>query len=314
MATRLGRATVLLLALLLALALPGGGDAARAQGDAAQPSLLLYNTVASLLAGDLLNTVTIGEVERDLGAFPPDWPVVGVGTTNWFGRNGELLPDGTAAALHYWWADPDPPTHATIRDLADWPTDPALGGQPYLPFVGLAVGDPATAERFVLADADDVHARLAERLAARGVALAGLRLEGAFGPVHTTVAYNIPLTGLDLSGGYVGDDYFRFGDYAPADWTMVGLYAAAPALQPAIAAPDQAIHLHGYQPATLLGGHIGRAQARQVAVTVWPLREVVARRGRLQGPKAGWLPAPLGRPLLPHPADLPTSALAGARR
>src|SRR5581483_2622416 len=55
MATRLGRATVLLLALLLALALPGGGDAARAQGDAAQPSLLLYNTVASLLAGDLLN-------------------------------------------------------------------------------------------------------------------------------------------------------------------------------------------------------------------------------------------------------------------
>jgi hypothetical protein len=285
---------MVLLALLLALGLPGGGGAARAQGGPAQPTLLLYNTVESLLAGDLLNTVTSGEVSRDLAAFPPDWPVVGVGTTNWFGRNGELMPTGTTTALHYWWADPDPPTHATIRDLADWPTDPALGGEPYLPFLGLAVGDPAAAVTLQVENVDDVHAWLAERLAAENIALAGVRLEGEFGPVQTTVAYNIPLTGLDLSGGYVGDDYFRFGDYAPATWTMVGLYAAAPALQPAIAAPDQAIHLHGYQPATMLGGHIGRAAAVQVAATVWPLREVVARRGHLQGPKAGWVPVPRG--------------------
>jgi hypothetical protein len=289
---RSGRMAMVLLALLLALALPGSGDVAGAQDGTAQPSLLLYNTVESLLAGDLLHTVTIGEVDHDLAAFPPGWPVVGVGTTNGSGRNGELMPQGTAAALHYWWADPDPPTEATIRDLADWRTDAALDGQPYLPFVGLAVGDPATAVTLQAENVDDVHAWLADRLAAEGIALAGVRLEGAFGPVQTTVAYNIPLTGLDLSGGYVGADYFRFGDYAPADWTMVGLYAAAPALQPAIAAPDQALHLHGYQPATLLGGHIGRAAARQVTATAWPLREVVARRGRLQGPKAGWRPAP----------------------
>jgi len=240
-------------------------------------------------------------VNRDLAAFPPNWPVVGVGTTNWFGRNGELMPEGTAAALHYWWADPDPPTHATIRDLAAWRTDRALGGEPYLPFVGLAVGDPAAAVTLSLDDVDDVHAWLAARLAAQGIALAGIRLEGSFGPVQTTVAYNIPLTGLDLSGGYVGDDYFRFGDYAPAAWSMVGLYAAQPALQPAVAAPGQALHLHGYQPATMLGGHIGRAAAQQVTATVWPLTDVVARRGRLQGPKAGWVPAPLARSgLLPR--------------
>jgi hypothetical protein len=296
--TRLGRTAILLLALVLALALPGGGDAARAQGGAA-PALLLYNTVESLLSGDLLNTVTLDEVNRDLAAFPPDWPVVGVGTTNWFGRNGEMMPNGTAAALPYWWADPEPPTHATIRDLVAWQTDPALGAEPYLPFVGLAVGDPAAAHRFVLHGENDVHARLAERLAAEGVELAGVQLDGAFGPVQTTVAYNIPLTGLDLSGGYVGADYFRFGDYAPANWTMVGLYAAAPALQPAIAAPDQAIHLHGYQRNAMLGGHIGKAASQQVTVTVWPLREVVARRGHLQGPKAGSLP------VLPAVARLP---------
>jgi hypothetical protein len=295
---RPGRAVVVLLALLLALALPGDWGAASAQSGGAQPSLLLYNTVESLLAGDLLNTVTLGEVNRDLAAFPAGWPVVGVGTTNWFGRNGELLPDGTATALRYWWADPDPPTHAAIRDLADWRTDPALGSEPYLPFIGLAVGDPAGAVTLRVENVDDVHAWLAERLAAEGIALAGVRLDGAFGPVQTTVAHNIPLTGLDLSGGYVGDDFFRFGDYAPADWRMVGLYAAAPALQPAIAAPDQPIHLHGYQPATLLGGHIGRAPVRQATATVWPLREVVARRGRLQGPKAGWVPVP-GAPARP---------------
>jgi hypothetical protein len=98
---------------------------------------------------------------------------VGVGTTNWFGRNGELLPDGTAAALHYWWADPDPPTYAAIHDLADWRTDAALGGEPYLPFVGLAVGDPAAAVTLQVEDVDDVHGWLAERLAAEGIALAG---------------------------------------------------------------------------------------------------------------------------------------------
>src|SRR3954451_3073438 len=295
---RLGRTALVLLTLLLALALPGGGQEARAQGGAA-PSLLLYNTVESLLSGDLLNTVTLGEVDDALAAFPPDWSVVGLGTTNWFGRNGEMLPNGTAAALPYWWADPDPPTEASIRNLAAWRSDPALGAEPYLPFVGLAVADPAQAITLPIENVDDVHAWLAERLPAAGVHLAGVRLEGAFGPVQTTVAYNIPLTGLDLSGGYVGGDYFRFGDYAPATWSMVGLYAAAPALQPAIAAPDQAVHLHGYQPAAMLGGHVGKAAARQVTATIFPLRDVVARRGHLQGPKAAWLPAPLGAARLP---------------
>ena len=62
-------------------------------------------------------------------------------------------------------------------------------------------------------------------------------LEGEFGRVTTSVSYNLPATGLDLSGGYVGADYFRFGDYAPAVWQMNGLYTSTPALQPVIAAP-----------------------------------------------------------------------------
>src|SRR5690242_9737791 len=45
-------------------------------------TLLVYNTVQGLLSGDLLNAVTVPLVRSDLAAFPADWPVVGVGTTN----------------------------------------------------------------------------------------------------------------------------------------------------------------------------------------------------------------------------------------
>ena len=51
-----------------------------------------------------------------------------------------------------------------------------------------------------MTDVPDVHAWLEEQLDANGIDLAGLQLRGQFGPVKTTVAYNIPLTGLDLRG------------------------------------------------------------------------------------------------------------------
>jgi len=132
-----------------------------------------------------------------------------------------------------------------------------------------------------------------------------VQLRGQFGPVNTTVAYNIPLTGLDpsgralrlrsgqasgrsLSGGYVGEEHFRFGEYVTATWTMNGLYAADPDLQPVISTPGHPLHLHGYQTAVAglptvpqLGGHVGSASAISVTATVWPLSQVITRSGEL---------------------------------
>jgi hypothetical protein len=301
-------ASLLALSLLAALGPPGtaqsaGATAERApegasaaierQATAAQPTLLVYSTVERLLSGDLLNTVSPAEVRAELARYPASWDVVGVGTTGWIGRNGELMPDGTAAAPRFWWADPDSPSQAMVVDVTAGGVAPPKASVGF-PFLGLATGDPSTALTWTVDEGADVHRWLAERLASAGIGLAGVQLRGEFGPVKTTVAYNIPLTGLDLSGGYVGADYFRFGDYAPATWTMNGLYAADPALQPVISTAGNPLHLHGYQPSTMLGGHIGSATALRVTATIWPLAELVERPVHS-----------LGAPLASHLLGLP---------
>jgi hypothetical protein len=242
--------------------------------DAPRATLLAFNTVERLLAGDLLHTVTISAVQTSLAAFPSDWPVVGLGTTNRTGRNGELAPDGTAGALRLWWADPDSTPQGNIVNLAD-NIPPDVG----FPFIGLAVGNPSTAIVWTAQNVPDVHAWLEQKLAAQGIDLAGVQLFGEFGAVKTTVAYNLPLTGLDLSSGYAGPEYFRFGEYVTHTWTMDGLYAADPALTRVISTPKNPLQLHGYEGDVRLGGHVGSAQAISLTATVWPLEQMVISRG-----------------------------------
>ncbi|MFQ5594566.1 MAG: S-adenosyl-l-methionine hydroxide adenosyltransferase family protein, partial [Anaerolineae bacterium] len=210
------------------------------------------------------------------------------------GRNGEMMPDGTAGNPHFWWADPTTPIGkdgqamgGAVRDLRSLAPLLLSSPAPQLPFLGLAIGDPATAIIWSLQDIDNVHAWLEEKLADGEIDLAGVQLRGEFGPVKTTVAYNIPLTGLDLSGGYVGSDYFRFGQYITATWTIDGLYAAAPALQRIVSTAGHPLHLHGYQTETMLGGHVGSATAISVTATIWPLSQVNTRRGELRSQTSG---------------------------
>jgi hypothetical protein len=250
----------------------------------AEPTLLVYNSVTGLLAGDLGHTVTVPEVEADLTPFPSEWPVVGVGTTDWRGRNGEMMPDGTAGALHFWWADPDSPSHAALHDDADPGYVARLHHAVRIPFLALAIADPATALTWPLEPTDDVAGWLRARLAAAGIELAGLRLRGEFGLTKTTDSYNLPTTGFDLCGGYVGEDHFRFVDYEQGGWVMNGLYAAEPALAGLIAVPNDPLHLHGYQPGAMVGGHVGRAVARSGTATLWPLQAVVRRQAPLTPP------------------------------
>jgi len=271
-------------ALLLRTA-PGAVSPARA-ARAAQPgrplsTLLVYNTVQGLLSGDLLNAVTVARVREDARAWPAGWPVVGVGTTNFADRTGELFPGGVASDLRFWWADPDSASQAAVLDLGEPPAAAVVR----MPFLALAFADPARAMHWWARDVPDVHPWLRENLRLTGIEIAAVLLEGMFGEVKTTVSYNLPLTGLDLSGGYTGADYFRFGDYGPADWRMNGLYTSIPALAPVISTAENPLHLHGYQPAALLGGHITSAAAWDVRVTVWPLDQLAVRRGMTAGSK-----------------------------
>jgi len=243
---------------------------------AAEPSLVVYSSVERLLGGNLENTISVAEAQADLARFPSDWPVVGVGTTNWLDRNGELMPDGTAGATRFWWADPASPSLSDVKNLADPSVIAALGQEPRLPFVGLATGNPATAVTWTLQNVDDAYDWLGQKLVEAGIGLAGIQLQGQFGPVKTTVAYDIPSATGDTgdSSGVKSHSV----DYPAGTWTMNGLYAGDPSMQPVISTEGQPLHFHGYQPGAMRGGHITSAAAVNVTATVWPLTQTTSAR------------------------------------
>lgn len=248
----------------------------------ARSRLLVYNTVDRLLRGDLFHTVTVEDVLKDLQRYDASWPVVGIGTTNWLRRNGEVIADGQAGAPRFFWADPEgEPTGQILDVCTQTPSDsgavlvtPRVDSNDEVanfPFLAVAICNPATALSWDVADVESVHQAVIERMTAENVGVAGVQVRGQFGQVKTTDAYNVPITGLDLTKGYVGDDYFRFASYDESTWTMNGIFAANPSLQPFISVTGVPLHLHGYRPNEADGGHIVSAVARSATVTVWPL-------------------------------------------
>lgn len=171
-------------------------------------SLLVYNTVDRLLRGDLFHTVTTADVIDDLAVYPDDAPVVGIGTTSWLRRNGEVIAGGTARSPQFLWADPESSPVGQVIDVC-WqrPTEsgtrlvtPRIDDndeQANFPFLALAVCDPAQSIQMEIADVADAHSWLIDELGKRNVGVAGVQFRGQFGAVKTTDAYNVPLGGLD---------------------------------------------------------------------------------------------------------------------
>lgn len=251
-------------------------------------ALLVYNTVDRLLRGDLFHTVTTADVIEDLSAFPENYPVVGIGTTSWLRRNGEVIADGTSQSPQFLWADPESSPVGQVIDVC-W-QQPSETGTPLVtprlddndqqanfPFLALAVCDPAQSMQWDIADVADAHRWLTEELGSRNVGVAGVQFRGRLGSVKTTDAYNVPLGGLDLSRGYVGDQYFRFCQYESDDWLLNGIYAANPSLQPFISVANHPLHLHGYRTSARDGGHIVSAEVIAASVTVWLLDDLILR-------------------------------------
>ncbi len=248
----------------------------------ARSTLLVYNTVDRLLRGDLFHTVTAYDVLHDLSRYDADWPVVGIGTTNWLRRNGEVIADGSAGLPRFFWADPDSqPVGQVIDVCTQQPSDTGVvlitprvdsnDEQANFPFLAVAVCNPANALTWDLDGVENVHQFLIERLTAENIGVAGVQVRGQFSEVKTTDAFNVPITGLDLSKGYVGDDHFRFASYGESDWVLNGIFAANPSLQPFISVTGVPLHLHGFRPADDDGGHIVSAAAQTATATAWPL-------------------------------------------
>lgn len=246
---------------------------------------IVYNTVDRVLRGDMFHTVTMSTIMADLAAFDPTWPIVGIGTTNWLRRHGEVIVERMDGDLRFLWSDPNSTPEARILDLereipADALVTPQYGvddREPNFAFLTLAVGNPADAFTLKIDSGENLHQALREQLAAHNIGVAGLQLRGRFDRVRFTAAYHLPLTGLDLSKGHVGEDHFRTGEAEQEEWVMNGLYAANPSLHPLISVPGVPVHLHGYMPGPMRGGHINSASASGITVTVWPVDDLTMK-------------------------------------
>jgi hypothetical protein len=251
-------------------------------------ALLVYNTADRLLRGDLFHTVTTADVIDDLAPYPLDVPLVGIGTTSWLRRNGEVIAEGTTRSPRFLWADPESSPVGQVIDVC-WQRPSASGPalvtprlddndeQANFPFLALAVCDPAQSLTWEITDIPNAHEWLVAQLLERNVGVAGVQFRGTFGQVDTTDAYNIPLGGLDLSKGYVGDQFFRSSHYDGDPWLMHGIFAANPSLRPFFSVATQPLHLHGYRTQARDGGHVVRAQVTTASVTVWPLNDLVLK-------------------------------------
>ena len=249
-------------------------------------TLVVYNTADRLLRGDFFHTVSVKHIGADLADYPSDWLTLGVGTTNWMGRNGEVIIDGTVKQPRYLWADPDSDPAGDILDIVTRRprqtgktplVTPEYGvddEEPHFPFVAVAICDPGSSESLRGENIDNIHDWLIEKLMADNWGLIGLRIWGEFVHVQITDAYNLPLGGLDLSDGYKGEDHFRIEAYDTGQWAMSGLYAANPSLQPFISVPGLPLHLHGFEQDILQGGHIVRAQAMTIEADICPLDDL----------------------------------------
>lgn len=251
-------------------------------------TLLVYNTADRLLHGDLFHTVTPQNVMDDLAAYPADFPIVGVGTTNWLRRNGEVIVDGRIDTPRFFWADPEGMPVGQILNLCfETPTDhgtplitPRVDDddrQAHFPFLVVAIGDPANALMLSASNVASAHEWLIGEMSQRNIGVAGVQVRGTMGTVKLADAYNVPLTGLDLSKGYVGEDYFRFCEFSVSEWRLNGVYAANASLQPFFSVVGVPLHLHGYRPDALEGGHIVSAQVLEATATLWPLDDLVLK-------------------------------------
>lgn len=246
-------------------------------------ALLAFNTVERLLRGDFFHTTSVGEVRDALAAYPADWTVVGLGTTNWRGRHGELLVDGTAGAAGFTWIDP-------LRWAAE-PLDLAQAEETALPFAAVAVCDPGLAPlRFTIGTGEDVFEAVAAACREANIGLAALRLQGMLGEAEHQVMCEIPLGGVRQGAPAVA----RRATTAGLEWDAVGFYAANPTIQTMLAHGRSRVHLHG-RASDGLGGHLNWAGAVGAEATVWPVDELALR---IRGLGAAVRP-------LPQPQSIP---------
>ncbi len=250
--------------------------------------LLAYNTVERLLKGDFFHFSSIEEITQEIARFGSKWPVIGLGTTNWYKRNGEAMVEGKAGKPEFLWADPgSTPPGKLINLNHDHPDQgenlksPVIDSDdtlPQFPFMAIAVCDPQYAKNYVLSAGENIHTWVEKEFPSENIGLAAIHITGKLNDVKSTAACNIPLGGMDLSQGYSLKENFKFIEYQTGTWSLQGLYGANPTIQQVLSVPGHPLHLHGYEVNEKRGGHINQAlTTSDTKITIYPIKDINIR-------------------------------------
>ena len=127
--------------------------------------ILAFNTIERLLKGDFFHFSKIEELVQETSHFDKEWPVIGLGTTNWYKRNGEAIVEGIAGSPEFLWADPE--NNGKLINLNHEHPDheenlksPVIGPEdalPQFPFMAIAMCDPKESQEYSLSAGENIH-------------------------------------------------------------------------------------------------------------------------------------------------------------
>ena len=250
--------------------------------------ILAYNTVERLLKGDFFHFSKIEEITQEFTNFDKEWLVIGLGTTNWYKRNGEAIVEGIAENPEFLWADPESnPPGKLINLKHDHPDheenlkSPVIGpgdNLPQFPFMAIALCDPKESNEYALSAGENIHEWIENKFSSDNLGLAAIHVSGKLDEVKSTAACHIPLGGLDLNEGHSLKDNFKFIEYQTGTWSMQGLYGINPTIQQVLSVPGHPLHLHGFETNEMRGGHINQAiSTTNTRITVYPIKDINIR-------------------------------------
>jgi hypothetical protein len=249
-------------------------------------TILAFNTVERLLKGDFFHFSKIEEITQETANFDSSWPVIGLGTTNWYKRNGEAIVKGIAEKPEFLWADPE--NNGKLINLNhDHPDheenlkSPVIGPEdalPQFPFMAIAMCDPKELQEYTLSAGENIHEWIEKKFSSDNLGLAAVHVSGKLDDVKSTAACHIPIGGLDLNDGYSLKDNFKFIEYQTGIWSMQGLYGINPTIQQVLSVSGHPLHLHGYEIDKNQGGHINQAISTSTTrITVYPIKDINIR-------------------------------------
>ncbi|MEJ5377744.1 MAG: CARDB domain-containing protein [bacterium] len=222
--------------------------------------LLFFNTLADLLRGDLWQWISQQELLHRLYIYPERFLVIGMGTTNWPERMGEVLVTGTVANTLFQWANPEYPYR--VQSIKEG----------VFPWIQLAVVDPKSALEWSLERSQDLHGALIQRFRQEGIDRCALSIEAVTAHVEYSLTYRIPKSGFDLSVPAGRSEYMRsFQEEGRAKWILQGIYVDESLAPSCGIPPGQPLLLVGYNQETLNGGLVRLARVQNAKVRYFPI-------------------------------------------